>query len=104
MEYPLLAPVDRCVMKCLAVDKATARVRDDGFRITQTGKMLQVDMVAIIPPAQALAAQELWKLLGAMMHTRNELWLFQPGGLIPSSRLRPSTAHFLMRAEGPEND
>jgi hypothetical protein len=79
MEHPLLAPVERCVMKCLAVDKATARVRDDGFRITQRGKMLQVDMVAVIPPVQAVAIQDFWSLTAAMMRTRDELWLFRPG-------------------------
>jgi hypothetical protein len=78
MEYPLLAPVERCVLKCLAVDRANTAVRDDGFRITQRGKMLQVDMVAVVPPAHQVMVQEIWQLMGAQMHTRDNLWIFRP--------------------------
>jgi hypothetical protein len=86
MDYPLLAPVEGRVLECLAVDKAkpgTVAVRDDGFRITQKGKMLQVDMVAIIPPIQMVMAHELWNVMIAMMHTRDQLWLFRQG--VPQS-------------------
>ncbi len=59
MEIPLLAPVRGQRLSCLAVDKADARVRDDGFRISQRGTMTQIDMVAIIPPNEVLSRENL---------------------------------------------
>lgn len=89
MEIPLLAPVEGCVIKCLAVDRITTKVRDDGFRITRKGKWTQIDMVAIVPPEEKLMRENLRKVLEKMSDNGTRqgttTGLFRPEVMYPSS-------------------